>query len=79
MDKKGETVTEAFKSILKEGRKPKHLWQLKDVLEKNGLQMYSTENDGQFSVGERWNRTMNTKMWKKFTVQGNTKYFRHAT
>ena len=25
-DKKGETVTEAFKTIFKEGRKPQYLW-----------------------------------------------------
>ena len=25
-DKKGETVTEAFKTIFKDGRKPKYLW-----------------------------------------------------
>ena len=25
-DKKGEIVTEAFKTILKEGRKPQYLW-----------------------------------------------------
>ena len=24
------------------------------------------------SVCERWNRTIKTKMWKQFTVQGNT-------
>ena len=26
------------------------------------------------SVCERWNRTIKTKMWKQFTVQGNTQY-----
>jgi len=25
-DKKGETVTEAFKAIFREGRKPQYLW-----------------------------------------------------
>ena len=83
-DKKGETVTEAFKTILKEGRKPQYLWvdkgrefynkHLKDVLEKNSTQMYSTENEEKSSVCERWNITIKTKMWKQFTVQGNTQY-----
>ena len=27
-----------------------------------------------FSVCERWNRTIKTKMWKEFTAQGNTQY-----
>ena len=83
-DKKGESVTEAFKSIFKEGRKPQYLWvdkgkefynkNLKDLLEKNGIHMYSTENEEKSSVVERWNRTIKSKMWKQFTVQGNTQY-----
>lgn len=36
--------------------------------------MYSTENEEKSSVWERWNKTIKTKMWKQFTVQGNTKY-----
>ena len=83
-DKKGETVSEAFKTILKEGRIPGYLWvdkgkeyynkHVKDLLEKNNIQMYSTENEEKSSVCERWNRTIKTKMWKQFTVQGNTQY-----
>ena len=83
-DKRGETVTDAFKTIFKEGRKPLYLWvdkgkefynkHLKDLLEKYNIQMYSTENEEKSSVVERWNRTIKTKMWKQFTVQGNTMY-----
>ena len=83
-DKKGETVTEAFKMLIKEGRKPEYLWtdkgkeyynkHLKDLLEKNKITLYSTENEEKSSVCERWNRTIKTKMWKQFTVQGNTQY-----
>ena len=83
-DKKGETVTQAFKMIIKEGRKPEYLWtdkgkeyynkHLKDFLEKNKITLYSTENEEKSSVCERWNRTIKTKMWKQFTVQGNTQY-----
>ena len=36
--------------------------------------MYSTENEEKSSVVERWNRTIKSKMWKQFTVQGNTMY-----
>ena len=84
MDKKGETVTEAFKTIFKEGRKPQYLWtdkgkeyynkNMKELLEKNGIAQYSTENEEKSSVCERWNRTIKTKMWKQFTVQGNSQY-----
>jgi len=35
--------------------------------------MYSTKNEEKSSVCERWNKTK-TKMWKQFTVQGNTQY-----
>ena len=83
-DKKGETVVEAFKSIFKEGRKPQYLWtdkgkeyynkHVKELLDKNGITLYSTENEEKSSVCERWNRTIKTKMWKQFTIQGNTQY-----
>ena len=83
-DKKGETVTEAFKTIFKEGRKPQYPWtdkgkeyynkHMKELLEKNNITLYWTENEGKSSVCERWNRTIKTKMWKQFTVQGNTAF-----
>ena len=47
---------------------------MKELLEKNGITLYSTENEEKSSVCERWNRTIKTKMWKQFTVQGNTQY-----
>ena len=83
-DKKGETVTEAFKTIFIEGRKPQYLCtdkgkvyynkNMKELLEKNNITLNSTENEEKSSVCERWNRTIKTKMWKQFTVQGNTQY-----
>ena len=82
-DKKGETVTEAFKTIFKEGVnhnifgliKGKYCNKnMKELLEKNDITLYSTENEEKSSVCERWNRTIKTKMWKQFTVQGNTVY-----
>ena len=73
-DKEGETVTEAFKSIFKEGRKPQYLWtdkgkefynkHLKEFLDKHNITLYATENEEKSSVVERWNRTMRNKMWK---------------
>ena len=83
-DKKGETVTEAFKSIFKKGRKPEYLWtdkgsefyhkHVKELLEKNKITLYSTENEEKYSVVERWNHTIKNKKWKQFTIQGNTQY-----
>ena len=64
-DKKGETVSEAFKTIFKEGREPQNLWvdkgkefyikHLKELLEKNNTTVYSTENEEKSNVVERWN------------------------
>ena len=83
-DKKGETVTEAFKTIFKEGRKTQYLWtnkgkdyynrDSKELLQKHNITLYSTENEEESSVCERWYRTIKTKMQKQFTVQGNTVY-----
>ena len=35
---------------------------------------FPTENKEKSSVCERWNHTIKIKMWKQFTVQGNTVY-----
>ena len=82
-DKKGETLAEAFKTIFKE-RKPQYLWtdkgkeyynkHVKDLLEKHDVTLCSTENEEKSSVCERWIRTIKNKMWKQFTIQGNTQY-----
>ena len=83
-DKKGESVMNAFKTIFNKSRKPQYLWvdkgkefynkHLKDLLEKYNILIYSTENEKKSSVVERWNRTIKNKMWKQFTIQGNTQY-----
>ena len=49
---------------------------MRELLEKNGITLYSTENEEKSSVCERWNRTIETKMWKQFTLQGDTQYLR---
>ena len=83
-NKQGETVTSAFKTI--KNRKPQKLWvdkgkefynrHFKDMLDKNNIQMYSTENEEKSSVVERWNRTIKNRMWKRFTEQSNTQYLK---
>ena len=47
---------------------------MKDLLQKHNITLYSTENEEKSIVCERWNRKIKTKMWKQFTVQGNTVY-----
>ena len=82
-DKKGETITNAFKGILN-NRKPTYLWTDKgkefynstfeDYLKENGITLYSTQNEEKSSVIERFNRTLKGKMFKEFTVKNNTIY-----
>ena len=47
---------------------------MKELLAKTKIALYSTENEENSSEVERWNRTIKNKMWKQFTVQGNTNY-----
>ena len=81
--KTGLEVSQALASIFREN-KPKMLWVEKgkeyynrhvlDLLAKNKIEIYSTENKEKSSVCERWNRTIKTKMYKQFTRQNNTVY-----
>ena len=77
-NKKGETVANALKTIFKE-RKPEKLWTdkgrefyNKDV--KDLVELYSTENEEQSSIVERWIRTIKEKMWKYFTDNNTYNY-----
>ena len=45
-----------------------------NLLPKNDVKIYSTENEEKSFVCERWNRTIKTKMYKQFTIQNNTVY-----
>jgi len=45
-----------------------------DLLAKNDVKIYPTENEEKSSVCERWNRTIKTKMYKQFAIQNNTVY-----
>ena len=65
--KTGLEVSKAFESIFRQN-KPKKLWVDKgkeyynknvlDLLAKNNIEIYSTENEEKSSVCERWNRTI---------------------
>jgi hypothetical protein len=79
-DKRGETVAEAFKLIVKKsGRLPKFLWvdqgkefynkNVDEWLEKNSITRYSTFGEHKSAVIERFNRTIKEKMWMRFTAE----------
>ena len=81
--KTGVEVANAFKSLLKE-HKPAMLWSdhgkefwnkhVDNVLKKNNIKLYTTENEEKASVVERWNRTIKTKMFKYFTANNTKNY-----
>ena len=81
--KTGLEVAKAFESLLVKN-KPKMLWVDKgkeyynknvlDLLAKDKIKVYSTENEEKSAVCERWNRTIKDKMYKRFTMQNNTVY-----
>ena len=84
-DKKGITIKNALEKIFKK-RKPKFLWtdngkefynnQVNDLLEKNNIKLYSTNNSEiKSSVIERFNRTFKNIMYKKFTENNNTMFY----
>ncbi|KAL9964828.1 hypothetical protein ACROYT_G028520 [Oculina patagonica] len=85
IDKKGASITSAFNNIIiNDKRKPEYLWvdkgsefynkTFKEWLKQNDIKMYSTFNEGKAVVIERFNRTLKNKMYKQFTIQGNTQY-----
>ena len=81
--KTGSEVSDAFETIFRQN-KPKKLWfdkgkeyynkNVKDLLAKNNIEIYSTENEEKSSLCERWNRTIKEKMYKRSTIQNNTVY-----
>jgi hypothetical protein len=84
-DKKGETVKEALADVIEDSeRKPDHLWVdegaefynkiMKSYLNKNNINMYSTYSENKSAVVERFNRTLKTNMWKKFTANNTRKW-----
>ena len=82
-DKRGESVTEAFKKIFS-SRHPRFLWtdrgtefynaNVKRLLKEHHITFLSTENEEKSSVVERWNKTMKNRLWKMFSANNNTIY-----
>lgn len=84
-NKTGNEVAKAFEDIMKtSNRKPKKLWVdqgsefynqvFKKMLKENDIEMYSTYNEGKAVVIENFNRTLKSKLFKAFTVNGNQKW-----
>ena len=79
-DKTANTVLKAFQSIVQnDKRKPKRLWtdqgkefinkEMKAWLKKEKISLYHTFGEHKASVVERFNRTLKTLMYKRFTEE----------
>ena len=77
-DEKGISIVKAFQSILKQSnRKPNKIWvdkgsefynaYFKKWLQDNDIAMYSTHNEGNTVVAERFIRTLKSKIYKYIT------------
>ena len=77
-DKKGLSIVNSFKSILKKShRKPNKTWvgkgselynnPFKKGLQDNDIEMYSTYNESKSVVAERFIRTLKNKIYKYMT------------
>ena len=85
-DKKGASVVEGFKKIVNESnRQPNKIWVdqgcefynkvFKNWLKDEGIEMYSTYNEGKSVVAERFIRTLKNKLYKHVTSVGKNVYY----
>ena len=85
-DKKGTSITNAFKKIIKQfNRKPNKIWvdqrgefynhDFKKWLSSNDISMYSTYSEGKSVVAERFIRTLKNKLYKHMTATGKNVYY----
>lgn len=82
--KTGVELKAALTKIFQQGRFPKNLHvdkgsefynkNVKALLKSYNINLYSTYSDKKASICERFNRTLKTKMWKMFSMQGSHKW-----
>ena len=85
-DKKGVSIVNAFQKILDSSkRKPNKIWVdqgsefynnvFKKFLKDSNLSMYSTYNEGESVVAERFIKTLKNKIYKQMTAISKNVYF----
>ena len=82
--KNGQDVTAAMQSVLKQGRVPKNLHtdqgkefynsNFENLMKKYNIHLYSTYSNLKASIVERFNRTLKSRMWVHFSLNGNHKW-----
>ena len=83
-NKTGSSVVEAFKDIVKEGRKPLRVQtdkgkefyntDVKNLVESQNIHHFYTHGDTKASVVERFNRTFKQRMYRYFTAANTLKF-----
>ena len=84
--KKGTTIANTINSILNNSKKkPNKIWvdqgsefyntHFKKCLTENNIKMYSTRNEGNYVVAERYIRTLKNKIYKHMTAISKNVYF----
>ena len=83
-NKEGLTLKKVFKDLLEKGRVPVNLEvdkgtefynkHVKSLLKENKIHLYSSYSHLKASIIERFNRSLKSEMWKKFTLNGNNKW-----
>ena len=85
-DKKGISIVNAFNKITKQSNgKPNKIWVdqggefynnvFEKLLSDNDINMYSTYNEGESVVAERFIRTLKNKLYKHVTATGKNVYY----
>ena len=85
-NKKGESIVEGFENILDgSNRKRNNMWvdhgsefynnKFKKFLKENDIEMYSTFNEGESVVPERFIKTLKNKIYKRMTTIDENVYF----
>ena len=77
-DKQGISIVNAFQKVISEGRKPNKIWVDQDgefcnnyferFMKINGIEIYSTYNEGKSVVAERFIKTLKNKIVKHMTT-----------
>ena len=84
-NKTGVEVAKAMESVLKQGRAPNKIHcdrgrefynnNFESLMKKYKIHLYSTYSNIKASICERFNRTIKEKMWKKFSLRGDYKWY----
>ena len=85
-DKKGASVVKGFKKIVNESnRRPNKIWvdqgsefynkTFKNWLKDEGIEMYSTYNEGKSVIAEGFMKTLKNKLYKHMTATGKNVYW----